>query len=199
MCIQKLGDYLARLVHRQCKYQAGVGLDDFQSPFQAWKSQTLRFPWSSQRILWNDQKDYFDSYIYIFKSSHIMLMRLGTERDNKIKHPASVHLGRKISDLRVWISVHWSSQRSLKWSRSVTSDSLQPMDCSLPGSYVHRIFQARVLELVAITQGACRKKKKGISLVVQWLRLYLPMQGVQVTSLLEELRSHMPCGQKTRT
>lgn len=44
-------------------------------------------------------------YIYIFKSSHIMLMRLGTKRDNKITHPASVvHLGRKIADLRVWIS-----------------------------------------------------------------------------------------------
>ena len=108
MCLQKLGDYSARLVHKQCKHQVGVGLDDFQSLFQAWKSQTLRFPWSSQRILRNDQKDYFDLYIYIFfffKSSHIMLMRLGTKKDNKITHPASVvHLGRKIANLRVWIS-----------------------------------------------------------------------------------------------
>ena len=30
------------------------------------------------------------------------------------------------------------------------SDSLDPMDCSLPGSSVHGIFQARVLEWVAI-------------------------------------------------
>ena len=35
-------------------------------------------------------------------------------------------------------------------SCSVVSDSLPPMDCSLPGSSVHRIFQARVLEWVAI-------------------------------------------------
>ena len=33
-----------------------------------------------------------------------------------------------------------------KWSRSVMSDSSNPMDCSLPGSPIHGIFQARVLE-----------------------------------------------------
>ena len=37
-----------------------------------------------------------------------------------------------------------------KWSRSVVSDSSDPMDCSLPGSSVHGIFQAKVLEWSAI-------------------------------------------------
>ena len=37
-----------------------------------------------------------------------------------------------------------------QWSCSVVSDSLHPMDCSLPGSSIHGIFQARVLEWVAI-------------------------------------------------
>ena len=36
----------------------------------------------------------------------------------------------------------------------------------------------------------------GASLVVKWLRLLLPMQGVQVRSLVRELRSHMPHGQE---
>ena len=35
--------------------------------------------------------------------------------------------------------------------------------------------------------------------MVQWLRLRLPMQGVWVQSLVRELRSHMPQGQKTKT
>ena len=35
--------------------------------------------------------------------------------------------------------------------------------------------------------------------MVQWLRLRLPKQGVQVRSLVGELRSHMPRGQKTKT
>ena len=35
--------------------------------------------------------------------------------------------------------------------RSVVSDSCDPMDYSLPGSSVHRIFQARILEWVAIS------------------------------------------------
>ena len=35
-------------------------------------------------------------------------------------------------------------------------------------------------------------------LVVQWLRLYLPMQGVQIQSLVGGLRSHVPHGQKNQ-
>ena len=33
---------------------------------------------------------------------------------------------------------------------SVVSDSLPPMDCSQPGFPIHGIFQARILECVAI-------------------------------------------------
>ena len=33
----------------------------------------------------------------------------------------------------------------------VVSDSCDPMDCSLPGSSIHRILQARILEWVAIS------------------------------------------------
>ena len=32
----------------------------------------------------------------------------------------------------------------------------------------------------------------GTSLVVQWLRIHLPIQGTRVRSLVQELRSHMP-------
>ena len=38
-----------------------------------------------------------------------------------------------------------------KWSRSVVSDSLLPMDCSPPSSSVHGILQARILEWVTIS------------------------------------------------
>ena len=36
-------------------------------------------------------------------------------------------------------------------SRRVLSDSLQPQDCNLPGSSVHGILQAKILEWVAIS------------------------------------------------
>ena len=39
----------------------------------------------------------------------------------------------------------------------------------------------------------------GASLVVQWLELCLPIQEMQVQSLVGELRSHMPHGHKTKT
>ena len=38
-----------------------------------------------------------------------------------------------------------------KWSSSVMSDSLWPVDCSPPSSSIHRILQARILEWVAIS------------------------------------------------
>ena len=37
------------------------------------------------------------------------------------------------------------------FSQQVMSDSCHPMDCSLPGSSVHWILQARILEWVAIS------------------------------------------------
>ena len=36
----------------------------------------------------------------------------------------------------------------------------------------------------------------GASLVAQWLRIYLPMQGTWIQSLVRELRYHMPWGNK---
>ena len=44
-----------------------------------------------------------------------------------------------------------SHQGSSKWNRSVMSNSLCPMNCRPPGSSVHGIFQARVLEWVTIS------------------------------------------------
>ena len=54
---------------------------------------------------------------------------------------------------------HWSGlpfpslvheSEKWKWSHSVVSDSRDPMGCSPPGSSVHGIFQAKVLEWGAI-------------------------------------------------
>ena len=40
---------------------------------------------------------------------------------------------------------------------------------------------------------------RGTSLVVQGLRIHLSMQDLQVQSLVGELRSHIPCGQRAKT
>ena len=44
-------------------------------------------------------------------------------------------------------------------SHSVVSDSFDPMDCSPPGSSVHRILQARILEWVAFSFRVYGQKK----------------------------------------
>jgi len=59
-------------------------------------------------------------------------------------------------------SEKWKWSRSVKSESEVMSDSSDPMDYSLPGSSVHGIFQARVLELGAIAfpaQGNIKKVK----------------------------------------
>ena len=77
-----------------------------------------------------------------------------------------------------------------KWSCSVMSYSSDPMDCSLPGSSIHRIFQARVLEWGAI---AFSEDK-----IMLWLR---PQFSCLVLS--NSLRSHglqharIPCPSPT--
>ena len=56
-----------------------------------------------------------------------------------------------------------------------------PMDCSPPGSSVHGIFQARVLEWGAIAFSillAININSQEDFLVVQWLRICLPGQGM---------------------
>ena len=63
-----------------------------------------------------------------------------------------------IPDSFLFISTEWVSE----WSSSVMSDSLQIMDCSLPGSSVYGIFQARVLEWIAISfsRGSSRPRDR---------------------------------------
>ena len=41
------------------------------------------------------------------------------------------------------------------FSHEVVSDSCKPMDCNLPGSSVHGILSARILEWVAISFSKC--------------------------------------------
>ena len=58
------------------------------------------------------------------------------------------------------------SEREVAQSYPTLSD---PMDCSLPGSFVHRIFQARVLEWGAIAFS---------SLVISWMEISIVMASV---------------------
>ena len=55
-----------------------------------------------------------------------------------------------------WIIYCWANTKCQKVKcecsvASVVSDSVQPMDCGLPGSSVHGILQARILEWVVIS------------------------------------------------
>ena len=60
--------------------------------------------------------------------------------------------------LRYWV-LHFQGVKFFSFSfmfvyvlsHSAVSNSLQPIDCSLPGSSIHRIFQAKILKRAAIS------------------------------------------------
>ena len=61
--------------------------------------------------------------------------------------------GLQESDAAQRLALRWNchgASGGVSCTCSVASDSLQPMDCSPPGSSVHGILQARILEWVAI-------------------------------------------------
>ena len=85
------------------------------------------------------------------------------------------------------------------WSNSVTSASqaqtLRPLvtlRCRSNGySHVHHFLPAMRTWKHRVAQLLHKEAEPRTSLVVQWLRHHLPMQGTQVRSLVQELRPHM--------
>ena len=59
------------------------------------------------------------------------------------------HLLKCCTTFSVWLYCSWLEWS--EWSCSVVSDFCNPVDCSPPGSSVHRILQARILEWVAVS------------------------------------------------
>ena len=49
-----------------------------------------------------------------------------------------------------------------------------------------------------IQEGFLTEKEPGTSLMVQWLRICLPRQGMQIHPLVGEPKSHMPQGNYAR-
>ena len=80
-----------------------------------------------------------------------------TQGTSYYKYRHSHSLKRDIADrpftvlgmfLPLWLQFSWSA---CVLCCSVASDSFQPMDCSVPGSSVYGIFQARILKWVVIS------------------------------------------------
>ena len=67
---------------------------------------------------------------------------------------------------------------------------LKPQDCILSVGSVNYVTVSELYYMLIYV---------GTSLVVWRLGLHLPMHGVWVQSLVGEIRSHMPWGQKFRT
>lgn len=69
-----------------------------------------------------------------------------------------------------------------------------PCSTKIKNPVCHNQVSAQPNKIIMIN-----KLDRGTSLGAQWLRLYLPVQQVQVWSLVGKLGSHMPCSQKATT
>ena len=78
--------------------------------------------------------------------------------------------------MRVWMSVE-------------QFESVKSLESEVLGSPV--LFRTYFQEPHQVLIMKLRKTPSGTSLMVQWLRLCLPIQGIQVQSLVQDLRSHI--------
>ena len=133
------------------------------SPFQDLCSQSeLRLLWlkiskipravlCSASCSRNSPLFYLSLTLLLLLLSHFSHVRLCATPETAA-HQASLSLG--FSRQEHWSGLPFPSpmheSEKWKWSCSVMSDSSDLMDCSPPGSSVHRIFQAKVLEWGAI-------------------------------------------------
>ena len=103
-------------------------------------------------------------------------------RDSELTHPEPVHRD-------YWAHTPEPVHRDYWWAPLPQQHGLRRLGLG-PGSHLTGTPSVRNVSksLPTVTYTS----RKGSSLVVQWLRLHLPMQGVQVWSLVWELNSHMP-------
>ena len=106
----------------------------------------------------------------------------------------------------IWQFPNLSLSASLSASstmRQLSSQGIHWLGYLSPDSShaVHLLPPQRLSEIRPVTgkfqrEVILKRKKTGASLVVQQLRLHLPMQGV--VGVIGQLRSHMPGGKKTK-
>ena len=102
-------------------------------------------------------------------------------------------------------SVHGILQaRTLEWvALPFSRGSSQPRDQTRVSHIAGRFFTVWATWEAPLLWNSgkliSKKSSTETALLVQWLRLHLPVQRERFQSLVRELRSHMPCGQKPRT
>ena len=99
-----------------------------------------------------------------------------------------------------------ASHSILPWERSTPDwfydllhyggvPDVQSIQVSLGSGSVFRMFSYHVLRIIKVNRGptlSISKRNCQTSLAIQWLRQYSSTPGVQVWSLVKDLKSHMP-------
>ena len=95
-----------------------------------------------------------------------------------------------VTESRTWLS---------NWTELILISSLWHLFWDISVFFILKEKIRTVEENVTQLSVEIETNLRGISLVAQWLRLCLPLQGVWVWSLVRQLGSRMPHGQKNKT
>ena len=99
---------------------------------------SLRVTWVILSVLWIIKRSLF-LFLNLCRTLWVSLMAHG------VKNPSAIQ---ETQEMQVW---SLGQENPLKEENgNLFQYSLWPFDCSPPGSSVHRIFQARILEQVAV-------------------------------------------------
>ena len=120
-----------------------VGTSCLCMPYNVWDGPQLRIIWPQMSLFWGWENMAFHFSSFSYNDSHFTQQATGSEvQRGEMSWPRSP-------------SQVWSWKTNASQSESEVAPSCpapcDPMDCSLPGFSVHGIFQARVLEWVAIS------------------------------------------------
>ena len=129
-----------------------------------WFSTIMNLPWFYKRkvsIVLNTMLLYCRSIPDIISNPSLLLLLL-LSRFSRVRLCATPQTAAHQAPPSLAFSrqEHWSGlpfpspmheSEKWKWSKQLCPSLSDPMDCSLPGSSIHGIYQARVLEWVAIS------------------------------------------------
>ena len=110
-------------------------------------------------------------FVFLFKTQILLLVILESKWPQETrKSKQSVQTAMETLKLVLLVS-SFCKMRLHVLSCSITSNSLQPMDCSPLGSSVHGISQARILEWVAISssRGSSPPRDRTRIFCVSWI------------------------------
>ena len=132
----------------------------------------------------------YDSFTYMYLEEFLMWVYFSSVLSDVVIHDFTCNRVNKISKISIeklsWeLRPRSTSKLSCYAVASVTSDSCDPMDCSLSGSSIHDDFQARILAwaVISFSRGSSLSRNQTcVSCISRWILYHWATEKPRLTS-----------------